>query len=148
MLIPRNILLDVQPSAKKEMIANLVDHIPSDARGEAKRKDIVDAILKRESIESTAIGNGIAIPHARLEQLGQFLIILGLSKTGFDFASIDRKPVHILFLVLSQEEQKVLYIRILARLARLLHNADFRKGLLEQPTPEKVIDFIRNFESF
>lgn len=148
LLTPQNVLMDLQPAGKKEMIVKLVEHIPSEAIGEATSEEIVAAILKREEIESTAIGNGIAIPHARLSKLNQFLIILGLSPAGFDFDAIDKQPVHIVFLVLSQEQQKVLYIRILARLARLLHNADFRKGLLKQQNPSVIIDFIKEFESF
>ena len=147
-LTPQNILMDVQSVPKKEMIAHLIEHLPHDTISETTRKDIVDAILKREAIESTGIGNGIAIPHARLKTLQQFSIILGLSKNGFDFDAIDKKPVHIVFLVLSQEEKKVLYIRILARLARLLNNSDFRKGLLKQNTPAEIIDFIKKYESF
>ncbi len=148
LLTPQNILMDVQSVPKKEMITHLVEHLPYETISETTQKDIVDALLKREAIESTGIGNGIAIPHARLKTLQQFSIILGLSKNGFDFDAIDKKPVHIVFLVLSQEEQKVLYIRILARLARLLHNSDFRKALLEQKTPAEIIDFIRTYESF
>jgi PTS system nitrogen regulatory IIA component len=148
LLTPQHILMDLHPAPKEEMIARLVEHIPPEAMGETTQKEIVAAILKRETIESTAIGNGIAIPHARLTELRQFLIILGLSKDGIDFDAIDKKPVHILFLVLAQEKQKVLYIRILARLARLLHNGDFRKELLEQQSPPEIIEFIRSYESF
>jgi mannitol/fructose-specific phosphotransferase system IIA component (Ntr-type) len=148
LLTPQNILIDLQAIPKREMIAHLVKHLPQEQVDKSTHKDIIDAILKREAIESTAIGNGIAIPHARLDALDQFHIILGLSKEGFNFDSIDKKPVHILFLVLSHEQQKVLYIRILARLARLLHNGDFRKGLLEQQTPAGVMDFIKKYESF
>jgi mannitol/fructose-specific phosphotransferase system IIA component (Ntr-type) len=148
LLTPQNVLIDVAPAPKEALIENLVKHIPKDALGESNRKAIVSAILRRESIESTAIGNGIAIPHARLEHLRQFSIILGLSRDGFDFKSIDTKPVHIIFLVVAPDIHKVLYIRILARLARLLHNADFRKGLLEQTSSSAIIDFIKGFESF
>ncbi len=148
LLDPQNILMNLQPAGKKETLAHLVEHIPSKVTGDISREEIMDAILKREAIESTAIGNGIAIPHARLLDLKHFTILVGLSPAGFDFDAIDKKPVHIVFLVLSQEQQKVLYIRILARLARLLHNNEFRKGLLEQSRPAEIIDFIREFESF
>ncbi|MCK4574841.1 PTS sugar transporter subunit IIA [candidate division WOR-3 bacterium] len=148
LLDKRNIIFRLEKTNKKEMIIKLVNVLLNDEIGRDIKDEIVNVILKREAIESTGIGNGVAIPHIRLDSIKNFYIVLGLSKDGIDFEAIDKKPVHILFLVLSREQDKVLYIRTLARLARLLHNEEFRNGLLHQETSEDVIDFIRKFESF
>jgi fructose-specific phosphotransferase system IIA component len=143
-----NIIMHIEQGTKKEIIENMVDAIPTLQEDRQTREEILKTILKRESIESTGIGKGIAIPHAKSDNIKDFHIILGISKPGVDFAALDGKPVKIIFLVLSAEKNKVLYIRILARLARLLHNQDFRKGLLEQENEEKIVKFISQYESF
>ncbi len=143
-----NIIMQLEKTPKKEIIKGLIHHLPEDEVSDELRKGIFTAIMKRESIESTGIGNGVAIPHARLDEIRDFYIVLGLSKDGIDFEATDKKTVHIVFLVLSRGQDKVLYIRVLARLARLLHNDEFRNGLLEQKTPDDVINHIREYESF
>jgi mannitol/fructose-specific phosphotransferase system IIA component (Ntr-type) len=144
----QNIIIGVENASKKEIIEQFMQHLLQDNVDTSIRNGILKAILKRESMESTGIGNGIAIPHAKLEQIENFHIILGLSHGGIDFDAIDSKPVHIIFLVICPEKQKILYIRILARLARLLHNNNFRNGLLKQKTPDDVLNFIKQYESF
>jgi PTS system nitrogen regulatory IIA component len=148
LLDKRYILTNLQEKPKEELIKEMISFLPHTEIADISSEEIVQAILKRESLESTGIGNGIAIPHTRLSSIKNFYIILGLSKKGVDFEAIDRKPVHIIFLVLAREDDKTLYIRILARLARLLHNEEFRNSLLEQNSPEDVIHFIKRFESF
>ncbi len=144
----QNIIIGVENASKNEIIEHLMHHLLQDDVDTSIRNAILKAILKRESMESTGIGNGIAIAHAKLEQIENFQIVLGLSHGGIDFDAIDNKPVHIIFLVLCSEKQKILYIRILARLARLLHNNNFRNGLLNQKSPNDVINFIKQYESF
>ncbi len=144
----KSILMQLEKGSKEEIIMKLISYLQEEEIDGKTKKDIFNAIMKRESLESTGIGNGIAIPHARLNAIKDFYIVLGLSKDGIDFDAIDKKPVHIVFLVLSREENKVLYIRVLARLARLLHNREFRTQLLEQETPDDVLNFIKKYESF
>lgn len=144
----KSILMQLEKGSKKEIIMKLISYLQEEEIDVKTKKDIFNAIMKRESLESTGIGNGIAIPHARLNAIKDFYIVLGLSKDGIDFDAIDKKPVYIVFLVLSHEENKVLYIRILARLARLLHIREFRIQLLEQKNPDDVLNFIKKYESF
>lgn len=143
-----NIIMQVEQGTKKEIIENMVDSIPALRENKQSREEIMKSIMKRESIESTGIGKGVAIPHAKSDKINDFHIILAISKQGVNFESLDDQPVKIIFLVLSSEKNKVLYIRILARLARLLHNQDFRKGLLEQENEGKIEKFINQYESF
>ncbi|TES92972.1 MAG: PTS sugar transporter subunit IIA [Candidatus Cloacimonadota bacterium] len=144
----KSIFMQLEKGSKEETIMKLISYLQEEEIDGKTKKDIFNAIMKREFLESTGIGNGIAIPHARLNAIKDFYIVLGLSKDGIDFDAIDKKPVYIVFLVLSREEDKVLYIRILARLARLLHNREFRIQLLEQKNPDDVLNFIKKYESF
>jgi len=148
LLNKKTIIMRLKKTSKEDAIKQLIDCLPAGETDERIRNDILSAIKKRESIESTGIGNGIAIPHAKLNTIKNFYVILALSKEGIDFNATDKKPVYIIFLVLSKEQDKVLYIRILARLARLLHNNEFRIGLTKKETPEEVINFIKKYESF
>lgn len=142
-------IMHIEEGSKEEIIESMVDSIPSLQQDKKLREDIIKLIMKRETIESTGIGRGVAIPHAKSNNIKKFYIILSISNQGVDFEALDDKPVKIIFLVLSPEKDKVLYIRILARLARLLHNESFRKGLLEQQEEEEeIIKFIKQYESF
>jgi len=147
LLSKNSILFDIANDTKENTIRKLLSVLSStDFKG--NRESICKAIMKRELLESTAIGNGIAIPHARVESINKLCIALGLSKNGIAFNSIDKKPVNIVFLVVSGNQDKIVYIRILARLARLLHNRQFISGLLKEEKPEKVIDYIKKYECF
>ncbi len=146
-LSKNNILFQLPNDTKENTIRRLLSTLPITDENIDTEK-ILEAILKRESLESTGIGNGIAIPHAQIESLNKFYLALGLSEKGIDFCAVDEKPVKIVFLVLSGNKDKILYIRILARLARLLHNNQFRTNLLNNEAPESIINHIKYYESF
>jgi len=138
------VLLHLQSKTKLHIIQEMVSKIP-DVTAE-KIKKIIDRIMKRENLESTGIGNGIAIPHARTEEINQLVVFLARSKAGVDFNALDNKPVHLIFLILSQEREKNLYIKVLARLSRLLKQQKFRNALMEAENEDEIIKTIKTFE--
>ncbi|OQX56455.1 MAG: hypothetical protein B5M53_01315 [Candidatus Cloacimonas sp. 4484_209] len=142
------VIMNLKNDLKEKILEELIEYIPVGKISNLTRAKIFDEVMKRESLESTGIGNGIAIPHAKFNTLGGFYIVVGISKKGVDFAAIDGKPVHIIFLVVSDTKEKILYIRILARIARLLHNKSFNEKLLKQTTENDVINFIKKYETF
>ncbi len=93
--------------------------------------EVLEAIWKREKIISSWIASGVAIPHARLPGLGRFMLAVGRSREGIVYDSGDAKPVHLLFLILGDEEQPDQHILLLAEIARLLKDATFQKQLLD-----------------
>lgn len=86
------------------------------------KKQILQSLLKREKLGSTAVGNGVAIPHARIAELTEPIIFVGLSKRGIDFSSLDKKPIQLVILFLTPLSESELHLKILSKLAILLTN--------------------------
>lgn len=117
-----------------------------------KRKDKKDVLLKavrdREMLCTTAITEGVAIPHPRRavkNLVKKPLIIFGRSRAGVDFESLDGNPTHLFFLVCAPKDD--IHLKIMARLSRLLRNFNFRKELIEAENKENIIEIITRFES-
>lgn len=91
---------------------------------------IYNAILNREKHGSTGVGDGVAIPHAKLGSLPELTACLGLSHPGIPYDSIDKKPVNLIFMLLVPENSNGTHLKALARVSRLLRNPDFRTELL------------------
>jgi PTS system nitrogen regulatory IIA component len=89
---------------------------------------------ERELLASTAIGDGIAIPHGKLETIGQLWGVLARSRPGIEFESIDGKPTHLIFMLVAPVSSTGVHLKALARLSRLFRDADFRQRLLAAPT--------------
>ena len=108
----------------------------------ASPEELLAVLLEREKIESTGIGEGIAIPHGRMKKLKNFHIAFGRSTRGVDFDSIDRKPTHLFFLVMAPENAAVNNLKLLGRIVTLLKDASFKKKLMEMPTRKNLFDSI------
>lgn len=91
---------------------------------------IVDALEQRESLQSTGIGRGIAIPHARLDELEAPIIALGLSPGGIDFDALDGEPTHLFVTILVPSDEQGLHLKILARISRLIADKESLEKML------------------
>lgn len=98
----------------------------------------LDQIMAREVTESTGIGKGIAVPHARVSGMKQLWCALGRVNNGIDFAAIDRKPVHLIFLICYPPTQQTTYLNFIATIAKLLKEESAVKQLLEAPDTEAI----------
>ena len=96
------------------------------------------ALLKRESIMSTGIGYGVAIPHVKLAMVPEFFITILIHKKGVSWDSLDNKPVNIVLLIAGPENQQEKYLRILARLVYVIKKPDNRTKLLQCNTKYEV----------
>ncbi len=92
---------------------------------------VVNVILDREKLGSTGIGDGVAIPHGKMKGLRDFLCVFGRSQEGVDFDAVDRKPVHIFFLLLAPENSVSIHLKMLSRISKILRDPSFRKRLIE-----------------
>ncbi|MBU0504561.1 MAG: PTS sugar transporter subunit IIA [bacterium] len=125
----------------EEMVAFMVSKHP-----EIKGKEALAKVLERESLETTGIGEGVAIPHARLDCLDDLQIVCGSVPDGADFKSLDDKPVKIVFLILYPEDQISLQIRFLARVSRLLHVSGLKNRLFASKSSDELYEVLKNFE--
>ncbi|WP_031385749.1 PTS sugar transporter subunit IIA [Desulfonatronum thiodismutans] len=133
------LLPELQARNKAEVLAELVAVL-------AQKEPSLDAeaafrVLKdRESLGSTGIGEGVAIPHGKLEGLERIVLVVGRSAEGVDFDALDRKPCHIFFMVLAPEQVAGMHLRILASITRLLKDEAFRHAFLTAQDKELFWD--------
>ncbi len=104
--------------------------------------NIYDALLQREKLGSTGIGDGVAIPHGRISSLEQVIVAFGRSKNGVAFDSIDGKPVHIFFLLLAPENSTSQHLKTLAKICRMLKTGNFRQRLLDAESTSDLYEII------
>jgi len=123
------ILPDLQARDKAGCLKFMAETMAAGVEGLDVEK-LEAAILERERLSSTGIGGGIAIPHVRIRGFDEHVAMLGRSRLGVSFDAIDRRPVHLIFLIVGPEKENEAHLRILARLAKFLHDASFRDRLL------------------
>ncbi|OGL45590.1 MAG: hypothetical protein A2161_10700, partial [Candidatus Schekmanbacteria bacterium RBG_13_48_7] len=96
-----NIRIGLGGTTKNSVIEELVELIPRVQHDKKIRESIVKAIIAREKLCSTGIGEGVAIPHAKMDIPGSIDLVFGMTPHGIEFEAIDNKPVYILFLLLA-----------------------------------------------
>lgn len=137
------ILTELEGKTKKAVVAELVE-VLAKKKSQMKNVDkVVEAIMKRESTGSTGIGQGVAIPHAKSEDVSKIVASLGISKTGIDFDSLDGEPVYIIFLMVAPPESISEHLQAIAKISRLLKDKFFRQSLRDAQTPSEIIKIIK-----
>ncbi len=138
-LSSNSISVEIKATKKEEVLKELVDLlINSRELDKSYRNKVIDALLERESLGSTAIGQGIAIPHAKTDCVNKLVGAFALSKKGVDFDSLDGEPVYIFFLLLAAQDSAGPHLKALARISRLFKDKYFRDNL-RNCTDEKGI---------
>ena len=128
-LAPDLIIPELLATTKTEVLAELLE--PFQAKWPDKDKQKAHTVLmQREELGSTGIGDGVAIPHGKLDDLEDIVVVVGRSQRGVDFQSLDTKPCYIFFLVLAPEQVAGMHLRILAQISRLLKDPDFRETFM------------------
>ena len=105
---------------------------------------LVQALEDRERLNSTALGEGVAIPHGKLPTVTQVVAAFGRSIPGVDFQSLDGKPTHLFFLLVAPDGSAGAHLRALARISRLLKDASFRERLMQAPDAATLFAIIRD----
>jgi len=135
----KNVLLDLEAGTKNEAIGEIVEFLrKNEVLDDGAAKELHKGILSREKIGSTGIGNGVAVPHAKVPKLPDVVVGLARSAAGLDYHSVDGEPVHILFVVGSPPEAADLHLSVLKWISRLGRNADFRSFLLRAKNVREV----------
>ena len=101
-------------------------------------EDLVRILIERESLGSTGIGDGVAIPHAKMHLLPEMIVAFGRSSGGIDFESLDEKPVYLFFLLVTPDDMPGDHLKALARISRVLKNPLIREKL-RQATHQRQI---------
>ncbi len=141
------ICVDLQTAEREESIRALLATLVAGNRlGADLVEPALQAILEREKLGSTAIGRGVAVPHARLDELGTILVAFGYSEQGVEFRALDGEPVNQIFLVIASKDHTEDYIALMERITRLVQNDDFRRFVAQTSGAQEVIELIREMD--
>ncbi|HZX10730.1 MAG TPA: PTS sugar transporter subunit IIA [Acidobacteriota bacterium] len=138
--------IPLQKHKKYEVIEELLDLI-AQKYPEVDKKESIQTLMDREKIETTAIGNYVAIPHARMKSIQKVYFAFGIPEKSVDFEALDKKPVNLVFLLLCPEKKVNTQIGLLARLSRILHDKKLRKKLTKCKNSQNVIDVFTEYEN-
>lgn len=138
------VTVDVKAQSKEEVVRELVGLLVR--AGSIKERDVhrlVQILLKRESLGSTGIGQGVAIPHGKSDCVTKLVAAFGVSRSGVNFDSLDGEPVHLFFLLIAPEDSAGPHLKALARISRLLKDKHFREGLRVAKDEKTLVKIIQ-----
>jgi nitrogen PTS system EIIA component len=137
------ILVDLQATSKEAAIREIVGSLATAGRLDAADTDgVARAILNREELGSTGIGQGVAVPHTRHPKADKLIGTVAISRRGVDFAALDGEPVDIFFLLVSPPNQPGDHLRALENISRHLKDDKFVSFLRQAKTREQVIEIL------
>ncbi|MCC6128263.1 MAG: PTS sugar transporter subunit IIA [Chlamydiae bacterium] len=135
--------LDV--STRDEAIDALIDLLSREGKLQDAEK-FRRAIFHREQLVSTGIGMGVAIPHAKMDDLSDFFIVIGIQKKkGLDWNALDKVPVRLIFTIGGPEGKQTEYLQILSLLTCAIKDAELRKELLKATSAEEAVSLFSDF---
>jgi fructose-specific phosphotransferase system IIA component len=140
-LKPQNILVPLSATTKTQAITDLVELLARN--GEVKdARQVIDAVMERESTRTTGIGSGLAIPHGKCNGTDHLVMAIGKPATPIDFQAIDGRPVTLIWLLTSPPDKTGPHIHALARISRLMSIDKFRLALNTAKTAQELFDII------
>ncbi len=146
LLEPALVKVPLAGGSKPAVIAELVDLIH--AAGRTRDRDrLLEAVLARERQRTTAVGRGLAIPHAKTDACPVLVVALGRTSEPLDFEAIDGNPVRLVVLVAGPVDQASQQIQVLARVSRLVINDEALSQLLAADSAHSLIEVVRSHES-
>jgi len=138
MITPERVLMRLKGNSKRDVLVELADAAASSGHV-SDVASLRNAILEREAIMSTGIGLSIAIPHAKIREVSQFVLAVGRKHEGIDYDSLDGVPVKIIIMIAAPEGEQNKYLRILAKVTQVLRDDSARAKILSAETPEEII---------
>ena len=146
-LSPDAIRIGLDAHDKKSAIAELVGLL-HEKKKIKKPQEIIEAVMEREKLGSTGIGQGVAIPHGKTNSITEQFGVLGISQKGINFDSLDGEPVYLLFLLIGPVEVAGQHLKALARISRLFKDRFFRQALKEAKTVQDIVKIIQQEDSY
>jgi nitrogen PTS system EIIA component len=145
-LSPDMVVADLKGATKPDVLNELAKAL-SAKYTEIKLADLTAVLAERERLGSTAIGDGIAIPHGKLRGVTKIIGAFGRHAQGVDFDSLDGEPSQIFFVLVAPEDSASLHLKALARVSRLLKEASFRSHLLAAKDGPELYSLIKEEDS-
>ena len=129
---------------------NVLDELSSflEDEGEITNKEsLLAALIEREKLGSTGIGENVAIPHAKISEIDKIITVFGRSKNGVEFEALDQKPVNFIFLVIAPENSTSQHLKALARISRLFKNPSLRESVLRTNEADQIYSILVDEDS-
>src|SRR6516165_9839932 len=138
---PELIVGELATHEKTEVIKELANHLAGHVSG-VDREVLAKVLLERERLASTAIGEGVSIPHGKLDTVGKLVACVGRAVEGVDFDSMDGRPTHLFFVLVAPENSTGVHLKALARISRLFKDPEFRTRLMQAKDAQEIFRVI------
>lgn len=146
LLIQDMIIEDLTSQGREGVLREMVNFLKKKKKV-SKEKELYEKLLQREELGSTAIGEGVAIPHCKMKGVKNPIVMLAISKKSVDFHSLDGKPSNIFFLVVSSPENPSLNLQILAAIASLVRKSgSLLRKIMSAKNISRILEIIREEE--
>ncbi len=147
-LVPKAVSAGLTSTNKKEVIEELLGLLINTGAVEKRNKGkVLEILMAREALGSTAIGQGIAIPHGKCDCVKKLVGCLGISKSGIDFDSLDGEPAFIFFLLVAPVDSAGPHLKALAKISRLLKDKYIRESLKSVKDEKSMLQIIQQEDS-
>jgi len=137
-ILGKGLIIPQLVSKSKEGVLRELVHVISQSEKQVNEDRMLETLLERESLGSTGIGEGVAIPHGKSREVKKILASFGRSASGLDFQSLDGKPAHLFFLLIAPENSAGMHLKALAQISRLMKDQTFRRRLMEAKSAEEI----------
>ena len=138
-LIKRDMVVPaLQATDKRGILEELAAYMAGASPADRSRDALPKVLIEREQLASTAIGEGVAIPHGKLGAVGEIVACLGRAPTGVEFDSMDGQPTYLFFVLVAPEISTGAHLKALARISRVFKDPEFRRRLLAAPDAESM----------
>ena len=138
MIIP-SLSAKTKPAIIRELAEHLAELTPS-----VQSDELAKVLIDREGLASTAIGEGVAIPHGKLPSVHDIVACIGRARQGVDFDSMDGQPTFLFFVMVAPESSTGAHLKALARISRVFKDGEFRRRLLEAADADSMYEIIRS----
>jgi PTS system nitrogen regulatory IIA component len=132
------IILEMESTNKTDALQELAAAVHARCNG-VDQQMLVQVLQEREQVGSTGVGNGVAIPHAKVPGLEKMILCFGRSTRGISFDAVDNRPVHLFVQILSPMGMANEYLRTLARISRILKEEQNRRLLMQATDKEQIL---------
>jgi len=141
-LIKRDMVVpELRATGKRGILEELAAYMAG-RHARIDRATLAKVLIERELLASTAIGEGVAIPHGKLGAVGEIVACLGRAVKGVEFDSMDGQPTYLFFVLVAPESSTGAHLKALARISRVFKDPEFRRRLLAAPDGESMYNVV------
>lgn len=145
--VDENSIISISADNKDGVLKELTDALVKNGKIN-NPEAALSALVEREALGSTGVGEQVAIPHAKMKDMDDITILIGISAKGIEYGSADGAPVRLFFLLLAPEKQMNLHLKTLARISRLVKMTGFKDRVLKEGvTPAEISSILKEEES-